>query len=210
MLQLKDYESVRDGLKKQPEWMSVFRCDLPESSRGPWTIEQFEVELDLQNLRMMRDGRGCYPGRYTRLAHKTRGVVMSDTTAEIADHFVPYRLARGRVLLHGLGLGCLLKAVLTKSDVAHIDVVEIDPDIIHMVGPHFDDPRVTIHAGDCFTYKWPPNTKWDVVWHDVWDEVTTDNLPQMTKLHRRFGHRSNWQDSWCKSLCQHYRRSHAL
>jgi hypothetical protein len=201
MLSLNDYDDIKAGRIKEPAWMAPFHVNWPEESRGSWHIRRFTVEMDLPLLRLMRDGRGTLPGRYTMLRHDSRGVVMSDTMAEIGDHREVYRRARGRVLLHGLGLGCILQAVLSKESVAHVDVVEIDPDVIALVGRHFaGDPRVTIHHGDCLTHRWPKQARWDAVWHDIWDNICEDNLPQMRLLMRRFRSRCGWQGCWSRGL----------
>lgn len=39
----------------------------------------------------------------------------------------------------------------------------------------------------------------DAVWHDVWDELCTDNLPQMHRLHRR----SDWRGSRSRSFLEY-------
>jgi len=201
MLSLDCYEKLRDGKYNAPQYKS-FLVTIPLRRQGPWEVHKIEVELDLSNLRMMRDGRGCYPGTYTQLVHKTRGTVMSDTTAE-ADDAIPFvRQAKGRVLIHGLGLGAVLQAVLAKTEVAHVDVVEIDADIIALVGDHYNCERLTIHHGDALTYKWPRGTRWNIVWHDIWDNICTDNLPTMKRLRRMFARRCDVQMCWAEGWCR--------
>lgn len=198
MLRLGDYEAARDGKLKPPKWMEPFRVDIPEGKRGVWKVERFNVEMNLENLRMMRDGRGCFPGTYTRLS-RNGYVVMSDTTAEINDHSEVYHRAKGRVLINGLGLGCILKAILTKPEVEHIDVVEMSGDVLWLVGRHFDDdPRVDLHAGDAMTFKFPRGSRWDVAWHDIWDDICADNLPEMEQLRKRYAGKAKWQGFWGK------------
>lgn len=202
-LTLHDYEAVKDGKRTAPKMYDKFRVDIPEGSKGDWTVKKIEIALDLMNLRSMRDGRGCYPGIYTQLIHADRGIIMSDTTAEIDDHLDAYCAAReygGRVLIHGLGLGSFLKGVLSLENVASVDVVEVDQDVIDLIGPHYKDSRLTIHHGDCFTKKWPPGVRWSVVWHDIWDTLCGDNEPEFTKLKRSFGRRCDWQGCWGEAL----------
>lgn len=156
-------------------------------------------------------GRGVLkPGEtITRLLRKYpqggTGLVMSDTPDEIRDLSSILHRGRGRVLVNGLGLGCVLRGLLAKENVEHIDVVEISADLIKLIGPYFDDERVTIHEGDAFTFTWPKGTRWDCVWHDVWDDLSADNLNEYhgraqpgsyEKLHRRYGRRCDWQGSW--------------
>lgn len=102
--------------------------------------------------------------------------VMSDTPAEIGEHEHAIVNATGRVLIAGLGLGCLVSALLAKPDVTHIDVVEIDADVIALTGPYYDDPRVTIHHDSIHTFKPGPNDRWDYGWHDIWTHISDRNL----------------------------------
>jgi hypothetical protein len=31
--------------------------------------------------------------------------------------------------------------------------------------------------------------RYDMVWHDIWDDICSDNLEGMAKLHRKYGDR---------------------
>jgi hypothetical protein len=109
---------------------------------------------------------------------ETRWVpVMSDTPSEIQEHAHALLNATGRVLINGLGLGCLPHALLAKPGITHIDIVEIDPDVIDLTD-NFIDPRVHIHRGDA-SNPWaifPKGTTWDYAWHDIWSQISDDNL----------------------------------
>lgn len=54
--------------------------------------------------------------------------------------------------------------------------------------------ELRIHQDNAYTIKWPPNTRWDVAWHDIWNDISTGN--DFTRLHRRYGGRVRWQASW--------------
>ena len=196
MTRLEHYEMLDDmpspGSKQDRN--AKYRSSVPEGKSGIWEVKKFEVEKDLCLLRMMRDGRGTVPGMYTRLSRNGK-VIMSDTDAEFGDLYHFLRLVKGRVLIHGLGLGIALQGALLK-DVTHVDVVEQSEDVIKLVAPHFTDERVNIIQGDCFEHKWNRETKWDIVWHDIWDDLCGDNLPEMSTLKRKFGRRCEWQGCW--------------
>lgn len=181
--------------------------DVPEGSKGPWTISKFVIpeQPSVALLRMAFDGRGIRPGTYTRLSHKSRGVVMSDTTAEQRDHSSFAWAARGHVLINGLGIGMCLAAALRKDIVTKATVVEIDQDVIDLVGPSYTDPRVEIIHCSAFDYVPPKGVRYGAVWHDIWDEITSDNLPEMHKLHRKYGRKADWQGSWARDLCERNR-----
>lgn len=98
-------------------------------------------------------------------------IVMEDGVSELRRHLPIWLAARGRVLVTGLGLGCVLRGLLAKPEVEHVDVIEIDADIIRVVGAEFaGNPRATIHRGNALTMRWPATTRWDYAWHDLWIE----------------------------------------
>ena len=182
---------------------TVGPCRVPEGRSGAWAVERFEVPAQsIERLRIAMSGRlAPDPGTYTRL---TRGgyLVMSDTIAELNDLW-PFesqleRLRARDVLINGLGLGCALQMALAVDSVKRVVVVEKSPDVIKLVGPSFVDKRVEIIEADAYTIEWPRAIKWDVAWHDIWDDISEDNLPLMAKLHRKYGRRVKWQGSWCK------------
>lgn len=183
--------------------------------RGPWTIEQRTIsqdEADFSALRSAIQGSGRHVpvGTYTGLKH--RGIViMSDTPDERRDHREPFSHAAGRCLVHGLGLGMLVRAILLKPNVEHVDVVELDEDVIELCGPPIRElggDRLTIHHGDAYTFRFPPGTYWSMVWHDVWDTINEDNLEGIAKLKRRYGGRCDWQGAWVEHLLRAQRDRH--
>lgn len=129
--------------------------------------------------------------------HQTRGeVVMEDSPKELRRHLPILLAARGRVLVSGLGLGCVVRGLLSKPEVDHIDVVEVDPSIVWMVGSEFaDNKRVTIHVGDALTIPWPAGSFWDFAWHDVWSEE--ENLQLLhAQLFKRYESSVGKQGAW--------------
>ncbi|XAI96552.1 methyltransferase [Microcystis phage Mae-JY35] len=180
--------------------------DIPEGRSGPWSVERFEVDKSsVALMRLSFEGRGCRPGTYTRLNHASRGVVMSDTPAEQRDHMGFIHRARGHVLINGLGIGMCLRAVLRKLEVSAVTVVEVDPEVIALVGPHYSDPRLEIVNASAFDYQPPKGVRYGAVWHDIWDTICADNLPEMHRLHRKYGRRADWQGSWCRWECERNR-----
>lgn len=187
-------------------WWDEYKVDVPEGQMGDWAVERFEITeaaAKLYNLRATLHGfgyRGVRPGNYTKLTHNAQ-IIMSDTPAEIRDHLEVIRKAAGNVLLNGLGLGLVLRACLLKPEVDHITVIEIAPEVIALVEPHlrkqFDD-KFTVHEADALFWQAPNNSRWDVVWHDIFDTICADNLPIMTRLKRRYGSRCSWQGCWAE------------
>ena len=176
---------------------------LPEMQNGPWKIEHFVV--DRPDYHSLMRGRGVpMGGKFTRLM-RGRQLVMSDTPAEQRDHWAAVANAKGSCLLNGLGIGMVLKNILLKPEVEDVTVVEISQDLIDIVSPHYNDSRVTFICSSAFDYKPPKGKRYQMVWHDIWDNICSDNLKEMEKLHRKYGRRSEWQGSWCKAECRRYR-----
>lgn len=189
----------------------IEKVTVPEGQRGLWSVERFEVTKEdaaFQAIRsLFNGGRGVLqPGRYTRLRHAKLGVVMSDTPDEMRDHREPVVRASGHVLINGLGLGMVLGAVLRRPEVDRVTVVEIDPDVISLVGPHYQsNRRVEIVQADAFAWQPPKGVRYGVAWHDVWHTICADHLPAMTKLKRKYGRRADWQGCWAESQCRRWR-----
>ena len=111
-------------------------------------------------------------------------------------------------MVHGLGLGVCLQALASRPEVEHVLVIEKSEDVRALVAPHYRTmfgDKVQIDLGDAFTWR-PQALRFDFAWHDIWDDLCTDNLEEMATLHRRFGRRVMYQDSWGKGLLQRQRR----
>jgi len=222
------HRSQREAVRRvaeQEEFKSPHLVSVPLGQRGPWRIERLVIDQEAawrEQMRALlnphRPDRAVQLGTYTALVHETRGVVMSDTPAEIDDHRpVLVKLEDPtvrRVLISGLGLGMVLQHALRQPHVEHVDVVEIDNDVRYLVGLHYQEmrlqlphrPGLVIHRGDALTYKVRHGARWDVAWHDIWDEISSDNLPEMARLKRRYASRVGWQGCWSEPLAREQRR----
>lgn len=176
---------------------------LPDAERGPWRLEKFTIDKhDAAMALFSYKGRAPDAGTYTRLM-RGHTVVMSDTPAEKRDHVDPVLKADGHILLNGLGIGMVLNACLKKPTVTKATVIEISQDLIDIVGPHYlKDERVEIIRANALTYSPPKGVRYGMVWHDIWDNICPDNLPDMHKLHRKYGRRCGWQGSWARWQCE--------
>lgn len=188
----------------------------PDGRCGPWSIETFEVDsltADYFNLRVQSKGAGPYhrvtPGMYKRLRHESRGVVMSNTPMEVLTNLEFINAAKGNVLINGLGLGMVLIAIIGKPSISKITVVEIDKDVISLTAPHFREHigsgRLTIVHSDCFNYRPPKGAKYDVIWHDIWDDITDENLFEMRTLRKLYYKVAKRQLFWAEADCRKMR-----
>lgn len=188
----------------------------PDGRCGPWSIESFEInEQDATsfNLRMAIKGMPPHhfatPGKYKKLMHKDRGVVMSNTPMEVRTNMAFIKLAKGHVLINGLGLGMVLHALMDKPQVTKVTVIEIDLDVIALTAPHFREHitsgRLHIINADCFKHVPPKGEMYDVVWHDIWDTINDENLFEMKRLRLKYAKRTKRQLCWAESDCRSMR-----
>lgn len=159
--------AVPDSVKNQDfgEW-SLFRQTLPmHMVADALGREEFATlvqyvkpkDPDWHHIRIMRDD-GTIPD-----------VVMEDSPQELRKHLPIWMHGKGHVLKTGLGLGCVVRGLLTKDDVEHITVIEIDADIIRVIGKEFEgNPRVTIHHADALDFDYSTLPRIDYAWHDIW------------------------------------------
>jgi hypothetical protein len=162
---------------------------------GAWLIERWNVQPGSQQewvgwptITLLR--------RFTEATLHCNGeVVMEDSRTELSRHLPIWLRASGRVLITGLGLGCVVRGLLSKPSVEHIDVVEIDPAVLRVVGPEFyGNPRVSLFRGDALTFTWKQATRWDYAWHDIWAPKKLHVLHGrlMIRYHDRVGHQGAW------------------
>lgn len=192
--------------------MKITEWDVPDGKTGSCRVETFTVTRNDSLLSSLGTwtgrGRGVPPGEYKRLF--VNGVLMmTNTPDELRDQrrFTSRARSCETVLLHGLGLGVTLSRVLDSDVVRNVTVVEKNRDVLEHVGTVFSrDPRVELVLGDALTWVPARGRRWDAVWHDIWPTICADNLIDMTRLHRRFGRRSGFQDSWARSTCRRLAR----
>ena len=192
-----------------------------EGSNEEWRICGFDVndrrDQTVQLSSMFHYGRSVPPGRYTRLLRLypegRSKLVMSDTPDELRDvSYLFYQVQRReaeRIIVNGLGMGCVVKGLLELDHVKSIDVVEISQplvDLMSKAAPWMSDPRVHVHVADAFEMKWLVGTRWDVAWHDVWDDMCEDNLPRYGRLNRMYGGRVEYQEAWGHELVKYERQ----
>lgn len=186
-----------------------YQVNVPEGESGPWKIRRVVVDddLSLAVFNMHEPGREIPPGTAYAELTCNGDVVMTDTPSEIRDHYGFFRAIEKAtrpttVLIHGLGLGMALNGAFVNG-ADHVTVVEKSPDVIRLAGPHWQrrfGDKLTIIQADAFTWKPEKGQRWNVILHDVWPDIDTDNLKKMGTLHRRFCRRCDWQGSWSKTL----------
>lgn len=175
-------------------------------------IEEFSVSEEHArafNRRELwnRTRRFIKPGIYARLCGTGRGIIMSNTPAEIDDHTAPVNLAHGDVFIAGLGIGMVLEAMLSKADVHSITVLEIEQEIIGMVAPFYaGEAKVSILCGNAWEpTALPDGKRFDFLYFDIWDTICGDNYGEMKDLNRLYRSRKKRGAKtafWCHDLCK--------
>src|SRR5579863_8833218 len=166
---------------------------------GPWTIQR--RDFSGHGLAVFQIGWNSYT-LLRRVSWKTlhlmeHEIVMEDSRVELRKHLPIWMVARGRILVTGLGLGCVVRGLLANREVDHIDVVEIDKDIMRVVGHEFrGHNRVSLHHGDALTIKFPRSARWDFAWHDLWTEGDEHLQLLHAKLFHKFRKRVGRQGAW--------------
>lgn len=147
-------------------------------------------------------------GEYVQLSVKGQ-LMMSDTGMERISNKAFINNSKGHVLVAGLGIGLIIHNILSKEDVASITIIEKYQDVIDLIAPKFNDPRLKYICADIFEWKPEKGSKYDTIYFDIWPEICTDNLNQITTLHNKFKSfkaKDGWMNSWMKEYLQNQKR----
>lgn len=154
--------------------------DVPAGNAGLWYVRKFRLSAEGAEKNLAATGKVVPSGRYTGLhrwtdasLHLSQGeCVMVDHPAELRTHLNFVLAARGRVLVAGLGLGCVVRGLLLNPRVSSVDVVEREGDVLKLVGTFMpDDRRLRLHHGDVFEWVAEQDgASWDVGIYDLWTD----------------------------------------
>lgn len=200
----------------------AMKSTLPLGEVGRVSVRNIVISEEEARLSTMRaafqGGRGRISAGTITGIYRGGGLWMSDSPDEMGDHipFVQECHRRGAetVLISGLGLGMVVCGLLIVPSVREITVIEIDPEVIELVGPHLRaraeaaGKQLTIVLGDAKDPKscLPKDFKFDAAWHDVWQELCTDNLKEMGDMGRRYARRVGFQDFWSRDILRAQKR----
>jgi hypothetical protein len=188
---------------------------LRPQSFGPWSIERWTVDglrkklgrefTFAESLSIAHSTSRIGGNEYTmlwRVSWRTlhlgdqREVVMEDSREELRKHLPIWMNAKGSILVTGLGLGCVVRGLLTSPAVRRVSVVEIDSQILRVIGHEFAaNPRVELICADALTWQFG-GRRWNFAWHDLW----TDGEEHLQNLHvrliGRYGDNCERQGAW--------------
>jgi len=116
--------------------------------------------------------------------------VMSDAEFEKMTNREFVNVARGNVLIAGLGIGMIVIPLLKDKGVKKITIVEKEKDVIDLifskVKKHDKSNKLEVIHSDIFELELPKEQKFDVIYFDIWDNVCGDNYQQMKDLKKKF------------------------
>jgi predicted membrane-bound spermidine synthase len=183
---------------------------LPEGHIGEAQLKHLVIDEKAAKYTRLREvvtngrDRAIPEGTYAQL-YVNGVMMMSDTPMEQESNQSLLMLARGDVLIAGLGLGMILIPLLSKPEVRSVIVVEKSPDVIAIIeGPLREalgaarSAKLTIICADIFDYKPLKGQKWDTIFLDIWpsgvreDVVRPLRMKFSKRLNRPWGHMGYW------------------
>lgn len=172
------------------DYLAAARCppSLEEQESGLWYIERRHFYTAVAQELIGWPWQTSLMRWTDKTIHLGAGeIVMEDSRSELSKHLPIMMHAYGRVLVTGLGLGCVIRGLLHNQAVEHVTVIEIDPHVWKMVAPEFvGNPRVEIIKGDALSIEVAPAARWDFAWHDIWTDGDTHLQVLHAQLIKRF------------------------
>ena len=141
--------------------------------------------------------------------------MMSDGDMEHRSNYRPTSRMNGDVLIAGLGIGMILVPILRNPKVKSVVVLEKYQDVIDLVEPPLrkalgaDATKLTVLCADVFDWEIPRDQKFDSIYFDIWPNICTDQLKDITKLKRKFCRRvrqGGWMAAWMEQDLRRRRR----
>ena len=157
---------------------------IPASSLGTARIVHDTLD-EFTRLRAQWDGMPLYAQVYTRLFVDGE-LWMTDAEFECQTNYDIAYHSRGDILIAGLGLGLIIGPMLEREQVRSVTVLEKSPDVIALIGPHYDSLKLTIIEADVHEWQ-PPKKAYDFIYFDIWADVpNSDNRAEITALKKRY------------------------
>lgn len=178
---------------------------IPTGTRGLWSVRRWHQKEDQPHIRTGTVPRGIYTAlcRQTAATIHLEGhpgeTVMEDTPPELLTHMDFMLRAHGRVLVSGLGLGCVVRGLLVNPAVKKVTVLELSHDVLQLVGPHMKMPRLEIIETDALEWIKSTRRRFDCAWHDIWtDEPAGEECLAIahTRLFEACRKKAGYQGAW--------------
>lgn len=145
----KDYLADTFGLQQAPNTQPI-----PEGTQGAYQVQN---AIDHQNNWI-----------YQQLLHNNQVIADNNPPRLAAHKELLSKNPCGWILISGLGLGPLLHALLQLKDVARIDIVEKQPEIIQLVEPAFKNAAKPIRIINADILEFKPKINYTEIYHALW------------------------------------------
>lgn len=164
--------------------------DIPEGSSGLWYIKKV-YPPKAQTVTRNGQQYELAPALFTHLfritddtlyKHPPGEVVMEDTPLELKRHLEFMLRARGKVLITGLGLGCVVRGCLANPNVEKVVCIEKSSDVLGLVRPYMPQDRLKIVYADALAWTATNKERFDCAWHDIWANKDRGE-PDLSLLH---------------------------
>jgi DNA-directed RNA polymerase subunit RPC12/RpoP len=99
-------------------------------------------------------------------------VWMSDAPFEQESTLPAVEMAKGEVLICGLGIGYLPTMIKNKKSVKSIDIVELNKEVIDLVFDQIKNPKMNLIHADAWKYLAETEKKYDFIHIDIWGSIT--------------------------------------
>ena len=187
----------------EPRWQKAFVLGIWRDSVAPGSVADYREYVNRVDLRYHRDGAGSTVavignplagGREQlslRVNGKTDATSVGDMSTQVLMGHLPLLLkpTSSDALVVGLGSGVTVGAVLRHPGIAHVDVVEISPEVVtvarDLFGPFNNnalaDARVRLSVEDAKSFLAVTPRQYDVI-------VTEPSNPWMAGVAAVFSH----------------------
>jgi hypothetical protein len=184
---------MRPPASLKDEYLAAMKADhIPGAWSNLWWVEK---------VHMPHAGYGNRNGHFTRLEAgdytylrrltdstlydmRPGEVVMEDTPFELRTHLGFVMNAYGKVLVTGLGLGCVVRGLLKNPRVDHVTCIENSTDVLNLVGQHMQVERLTVVEADALQWTAQNTDRFDCAWHDLWTNRDSGE-PHLDVWHQR-------------------------
>ncbi len=108
-----------------------------------------------------------------RLTEEGKATWMSDTPMEQEGLRIPSMIARGDILIVGLGLGLLPTLIKMRNEmVDSITIIEKNQEVANLVYSKIKSRKTSLLLNDGESYLSVPGRKFDFIFIDIWGSIT--------------------------------------
>jgi hypothetical protein len=133
-------------------------------------------------------------------------IVMSNSVMEIRTNQDFVNKAHGDILIAGMGISMITKALQQREEVKSITIIEKCPKLMYFMMPligEYLESTTKIIEGDIFEYE--TEEKFNCIYFDIWNFIGAKNYVEMLKLHKKFSKNLKPKgiiDSWRIEDCE--------